>query len=271
MQPLLAVLLVAMSSLPVAAQQPWDGLWLRVGIPCNDETARELAIRYSRTEAEGAAHLCRIVDIKGGGKPAWTLSMRCTEGGPSENVVHTVRLTRSGTLIRRDKASRAQEELARCSSISEATRTAIRDRRRLLACEGPGCTVTAVEWNNLDEANAWALVRPGAIDAEHTCGIDRGLKPASAAGTACLDEQLTRAPVKISANCLEGSASVAGKPYKITDAAREGAVRHAGLSGYWETRPPHSVPDRTTIRIMGSWFRVLCPTTSPEWSMTLPD
>lgn len=271
MQQLLAILLVALSSMPAAAQQPWEGLWVRSGISCNDETGSALAIRFGRTEVEGAAHLCRIVDIKGSGKPTWAVSMRCTEGGPSENVVHTLRLTRSGTLIRRDKASGAQEELARCTSISEATRIAIRDRRRLLACEGAGCAVTAVEWNNLDEANAWALVRPGAEDAEAACATEQGVSPARKAGEACLKEQLAKAPVKVSANCLEGSTSVAGRPYRITDAARDGALPHAGLSGYWDTRPPHSVPSRTTIGLLASWFRVLCPTTSPGWNMIVTD
>jgi hypothetical protein len=172
----------------------------------------------------------------------------------------------AGYLVRRDESGE-EEELARCDAVSEATKKSIMERRKFLGCEGSGCRLTAIEWRNLDTGIAWAVGRRSPDDAAITCRIERELERGSSAFRACLKEQTDAPAFKISANCEEGSTIVSGLPYRITDAAREGALRSSELSGYWDTSPPYSIPSRSSIIVMASWFRALCPTTSIEWNM----
>jgi hypothetical protein len=260
-------LVAVMSAEPATAQEPWEGLWLNTDHYCQDEMAREKAVRITRSEINAAEYVCRIVKTTKSGKATWNLALRCTEGGPEQAAAQSFMVPRPELLVRRDKSG-TQEVMARCENLSPATLVAIRERRKFLGCEGLGCRLTAVEWNNLDSAIAWAIGKPNAEDADHACLIEQKLPKGSAASQSCVKEQLAKPPTKVTANCLDGITSVSGSLYKITDAAREGALRSGDTPGFWDATKPYGVPSPSRISMMATWFHVLCPTKSMEWNIS---
>jgi hypothetical protein len=259
-------LIAVVTAEPGSAQEPWEGLWLNTDHYCEEETAREKAVRITRTEINAAEYACRIMKIRKSGKATWTLALRCTEGGPEQDAAQSFMVPSPELLVRQDKSG-AQEVMERCENLSAATLSSIHERRKFLGCEGTGCRLTAIEWKNLDSAIAWAIGKPSPDDAEFACHTERRLRSGSADHQACLKEQKTKPATKITANCEEGSTTLAGMSYKISDAARDGAFRNAEVESYWDLSKPYSMPSRSSIAIMASWFRVLCPTKSIEWNM----
>lgn len=265
-----AVLIVAiLSATSLRAQLPWEGIWLEATELCDDYIAKKKAVRLSRTEMDGADFSCRITRIRMKGESTWDLSMQCWDGEAPQKARQTLTLAPAGYLTRQDESG-AEEELTRCTSISAVARASISERRKFLGCHGAECLLKASEWRNLDTAIAWATGRRHPEDAAIWCEHDKQLRKTSAAYAKCVNEQLAKPAVKISANCDEGRAIVDGKPYKLTDAAREGALRSSELSGYWDVSPPYSKPSKAAVSIMATWFKVLCPTSSGEWNM-LPE
>lgn len=259
-------LVVVVTAEPVAAREPWEGLWLNTDHYCQDETAREKAVRITRTEINASEYACRIVKTTKVGKTTWNMALRCTEGGPEEVAAQSFTVPRPELLVRRDKSG-PEEVMARCENLSAATRQSISERRKFVGCEGSGCKLTAVEWNNLDSVIAWAIGKPSPEDADHACLIEQKLQRGSAAVQSCLKEQLAKSPTKITANCLDGVTSVSGSLYKISDAAREGALRSGDAPGFWDATKPYALPSPARISMMATWFRVLCPTKSIEWNI----
>jgi hypothetical protein len=259
-------LIAVVTAEPVAAQEPWEGLWLNTDHYCQDETAREKAVLITRTEINAAEYACRVIRTTKGGKATWNMALRCTEGGPEQVAAQSFNVPTREFLVRQDKSG-PQEVMARCENLSAATLVAIRERRKFLGCEGSGCRLTAVEWNNLDSAIASAIGKPNAEDAAHSCLSERKIQKGSAAFRTCLKEQLTKLPTKITANCLDGITSISGSLFKISDAAREGALRSGDTPGFWNATKPYALPSRSSIAIMASWFHALCPTKSIDWNM----
>ena len=264
---LLIVLALALPfAAPASAQQPWEGVWINTDHPCNDITAKEKAIRISRTKMEGADYACRILKIAKEGRNSSALSMRCRDGGPPKDATQTLTLLDSGILVRREKSGE-QEELARCVALTEATMEAIRERRKFSGCDGVVCKLTAMEWGSLDTPLAWAVGKSNPEDAAFACARERRGRRGSATYRICMKAQLAKPSIKIAANCTEGSTAISGVKYKISDAAREGVLANAEMPAYWDVSKPYSMPSRSSMIIMASWFRVLCPTKSPDWNL----
>jgi hypothetical protein len=262
-----AVLIMAILwATSLRAQLPWEGIWLETTELCDDYIANKKSVRLSQTEMDGADFSCRITRIRKKGAITWELSLQCWDGEAPQKARQTLTLAPAGYLTRQDESG-AEEELNRCTSISAAARASISERRKFLACPGAECLLKASEWRNLDTAVAWAIGRRRPEDAAGWCEHDKQIRRTSTAYSKCVNAQLAKPAVKISANCDEGRAIVDGTPYKLTDAAREGALRSSELSGYWDVSPPYSKPSGAAVSVMATWFKMLCPTTSADWNM----
>lgn len=261
-------LVAVVTAEPAAAREPWEGLWLNTDHYCDDETARDKAVLITRTEINAAEYACRVIKATKSGRTTWSMALRCTEGGPELAAAQSFIVSRPELLVRRDKSG-PQEVMARCENLSAAALVAIRERRKFLGCEGSGCRLTAIEWNNLDSAIASAIGKPNAEDADHSCLIEQKLQRGSAAFRSCLKEQLAKPPTKVTANCLDGITSISGSLFKISDAAREGALPNGDKPGFWDTTKPYALPSPARISMMATWFKVLCPLKNSDWNMKL--
>lgn len=264
---MLAIMLIAATT-PASSQNPFEHIWLNSDLPCEDRVARDKAVWIGRTEIAARNSLCRIVKTARTGARSWALTARCTEGGPQRNTIMYLTFDGDELIRREDKG--ALEALSRCETLPPEARQAIVQRHKFIACDGPGCRRTASAWDYLDTAIARATGTPGVDDAGHTCRSERGLRNGSAAHAACIRGQLAMPPLRIAANCTEGSTTVSGVPFKLTDAAREGALRSPEQPEFWERSGPHTMPSRSQITVMASWFHLLCPVASRDWNFAIP-
>jgi hypothetical protein len=129
--------------------------------------------------------------------------------------------------------------------------------KAFLRCGGWNCDLTATEIRSINTTQAWALGRTTERDAKNDCQAREGPD-----FKACVADQMSRPPLVITANCVEGTVGIAGanEEYKISEKAKKGQFADAEGQAFWDGDLTH----RGRITVI-TWFRLLCPNASAKW------